>query len=116
MEITIGSDHNNDIILDHPSVGRKHARVTVKEDRYYVLEDLDSKNGIRINGRRIRKKRLQAGDEIILSVMEHHANIVPWHILREQIGFNEARIGLLLLSGVVARESRKLLEEEHLLK
>ncbi|MBT5823497.1 MAG: aminotransferase class V-fold PLP-dependent enzyme, partial [Rhodobacteraceae bacterium] len=25
---------------------------------------------------------LQAGDEIILSVMEHHANIVPWHFLR----------------------------------
>lgn len=30
--------------------------------------------------------RLQAGDEIILSVMEHHANIVPWHFLREQQG------------------------------
>ena len=30
--------------------------------------------------------RLQAGDEIILSVMEHHANIVPWHFLRERIG------------------------------
>ena len=30
--------------------------------------------------------RLQAGDEIILSVMEHHANIVPWHFLRERQG------------------------------
>lgn len=30
--------------------------------------------------------RLQAGDEIILSVMEHHANIVPWHFLRERRG------------------------------
>ncbi|MBM2322178.1 MULTISPECIES: cysteine desulfurase [Marivita] len=29
---------------------------------------------------------LQAGDEIILSVMEHHANIVPWHFLRERQG------------------------------
>ena len=29
---------------------------------------------------------LQAGDEIILSVMEHHANIVPWHFLRERRG------------------------------
>jgi cysteine desulfurase/selenocysteine lyase len=26
------------------------------------------------------------GDEIILSVMEHHANIVPWHFLRERMG------------------------------
>lgn len=30
--------------------------------------------------------RLQAGDEIVLTVMEHHANIVPWHFLRERQG------------------------------
>ena len=29
---------------------------------------------------------LQAGDEIVLSIMEHHANIVPWHFLRERQG------------------------------
>ena len=32
------------------------------------------------------KPRLEAGDEIVLSVMEHHANIVPWHFLRERQG------------------------------
>jgi len=30
--------------------------------------------------------RMQAGDQIILSVLEHHANIVPWHFLRERQG------------------------------
>ena len=30
--------------------------------------------------------RLQSDDEIILSVMEHHANIVPWHFLRDKLG------------------------------
>ncbi|MDA8746988.1 cysteine desulfurase [Litoreibacter sp.] len=30
--------------------------------------------------------RMKAGDQIILSVMEHHANIVPWHFLRERMG------------------------------
>ena len=29
---------------------------------------------------------LKSGDEIILSVMEHHANIIPWHFLRERMG------------------------------
>jgi cysteine desulfurase/selenocysteine lyase len=29
---------------------------------------------------------LNAGDEIVLSEMEHHANIVPWHFLRERKG------------------------------
>jgi cysteine desulfurase/selenocysteine lyase len=31
-------------------------------------------------------QRIGAGDEIVLSVMEHHANIVPWHFLRERKG------------------------------
>ncbi len=30
--------------------------------------------------------RFEAGDEIVLSIMEHHANIVPWHFLRERQG------------------------------
>jgi len=29
---------------------------------------------------------LKAGDEILLTEMEHHANLVPWHMLRDQIG------------------------------
>ena len=31
-------------------------------------------------------RSLKPGDEIVLSVMEHHANIVPWHFLRERAG------------------------------
>ena len=31
-------------------------------------------------------QHLSKDDEIILSVMEHHANIVPWHFLRERLG------------------------------
>ena len=30
--------------------------------------------------------RIEPGDEIVLSVMEHHSNIVPWHFLRERQG------------------------------
>jgi cysteine desulfurase / selenocysteine lyase len=29
---------------------------------------------------------IKEGDEIVLSIMEHHANIVPWHLLRERRG------------------------------
>ncbi|MEM9331209.1 MAG: cysteine desulfurase [Pseudomonadota bacterium] len=31
-------------------------------------------------------KHLKPGDEIVLSIMEHHSNIVPWHFLRERMG------------------------------
>jgi len=32
------------------------------------------------------RDRVKAGDEIVLSIMEHHSNIVPWHFLRERQG------------------------------
>jgi len=32
------------------------------------------------------RERIVPGDEIVLSIMEHHANIVPWHFLRERQG------------------------------
>jgi cysteine desulfurase / selenocysteine lyase len=32
------------------------------------------------------RDRIKPGDEIVLSIMEHHSNIVPWHFLRERHG------------------------------
>jgi cysteine desulfurase/selenocysteine lyase len=32
------------------------------------------------------RERIREGDEIVLSIMEHHSNIVPWHFLRERHG------------------------------
>ena len=34
------------------------------------------------------KKYLKEGDEIILSVMEHHSNLLPWFLLRDNHGIN----------------------------
>ncbi|MCL4163613.1 UNVERIFIED_CONTAM: hypothetical protein GTU68_015764, partial [Idotea baltica] len=38
--------------------------------------------------------RIKPGDEIVLSVMEHHSNIVPWHFLRERHGAVLRWVGL----------------------
>src|ERR1044072_1722427 len=32
------------------------------------------------------RERIQPGDEIVVSIMEHHSNIVPWHFIRERQG------------------------------
>ena len=32
------------------------------------------------------RKMLQTGDEVVISAMEHHSNIVPWQLLREEKG------------------------------
>lgn len=34
------------------------------------------------------RRFLQAGDEVLITAMEHHSNIVPWQLLAEQIGIN----------------------------
>jgi cysteine desulfurase/selenocysteine lyase len=36
-------------------------------------------NGVGLGG-------IAEGDEIVLSIMEHHSNVVPWHFLRERHG------------------------------
>ena len=38
--------------------------------------------------------RFEPGDEIVLSIMEHHSNIVPWHFLRERHGAVLKWVGL----------------------
>jgi cysteine desulfurase / selenocysteine lyase len=58
--------------------------------------------------------RLKAGDEIVLTQMEHHANIVPWHMLRERIGValrfapltQEGTIDMDALAGLIGPRTR----------
>ncbi|MEZ4461122.1 MAG: FHA domain-containing protein [bacterium] len=58
--ITIGTLHDNDIVLDDETVSRHHCRI-VQEDEEYVAIDLQSTNGTFINGVRIRAAYLAPG-------------------------------------------------------
>ncbi len=40
------------------------------------------------------RSRLQRGDRVIATVMEHHSNIVPWHLLREYAGIDLQFVGI----------------------
>ena len=42
--------------------------------------------GINLVAQTWGRANLKQGDEIILTEMEHHANLVPWHMLRDEIG------------------------------
>ncbi|MBN1848363.1 MAG: FHA domain-containing protein [Deltaproteobacteria bacterium] len=44
-DISLGRDSGNSIQLKDPSISRKHARITIKDDKYFI-EDLHSQNGI----------------------------------------------------------------------
>ena len=51
-----------------------------------IIHTTGTTEGINLVAHGWAMPRLQPGDEIVLSVMEHHANIVPWHFLRERQG------------------------------
>lgn len=42
--------------------------------------------GINLVAQALGRNKWKAGDEVIISEMEHHSNIVPWYLLKEQIG------------------------------
>ncbi|MGH7871508.1 MAG: SufS family cysteine desulfurase [Candidatus Binatia bacterium] len=55
---------------------------------------------------------LKSGDEIIVSAMEHHSNIVPWQILCEQVGAHLRVIPINHEGELVMDEYRRLLNEK----
>lgn len=67
------------------------------------------------------RSNLTAGDEVIVTEMEHHSNIVPWQLLRDQLGIrltvlrmNQAgEVCLEALKGLVS-EKTKLLAVTHM--
>lgn len=69
-----GRDAGNDLVLDHPSVSRVHARVTLAQDGFLWLEDQGSSNGtfVRRCGTWLRAEKalLCAGDEVRLGDRE----------------------------------------------
>lgn len=60
---TMGSVAGNTVVLADPAVSRKHAGIR-KIDGAYELADLGSTNGVYVNGHKVPKKTLDAGDII----------------------------------------------------
>lgn len=63
--ITLGRAEENDIVLSDPTVSGKHAKIIIKQDKYFI-EDLGSSNGTRVNGKLVTKKEIYEGDDIKL--------------------------------------------------
>lgn len=61
--MTLGRAANNDVQLENDNVSRNHARLTRIDDEY-TLEDLDSRNGIHLNGLTVHSAVLRDGDEV----------------------------------------------------
>jgi pSer/pThr/pTyr-binding forkhead associated (FHA) protein len=63
--LVIGRTEENDIILNHPSISRHHAKIVRDGERYTVV-DLQSANGVRVGGETYERVDVQPGDVIEL--------------------------------------------------
>jgi len=82
-----GLHYLSNLATDHyEAVRGKIARFLNAGSEQEIVFTTGTTEGINLVSYGWAAPRLQPGDEIVLSVMEHHANIVPWHFLRERQG------------------------------
>jgi cysteine desulfurase/selenocysteine lyase len=76
---------SQNLTAEYETVRSKTAKfIGAKENE--IVFTRNATEGINLVAQSWGRTHLKAGDEIILSEMEHHANIVPWQLLRDQIG------------------------------
>ena len=82
-----GLHYLSNLATDHyEAVRGKIARFLNAGSEHEIIMNSGTTEGINMVAYGWAMPRMQAGDEIVLSIMEHHANIVPWHFLRERQG------------------------------
>ena len=64
--LVLGRRETCDISLQFPNVSGKHCELSYKEG-IWVLRDLDSTNGVKVNGVRVLKKLIHTGDVITIA-------------------------------------------------
>lgn len=82
-----GLHHLSNVATDHYEAARETARrflnaASVDE----IIFTRNATSAINLVANAVGQIEIEEGDEIVLSIMEHHANIVPWHFLRERKG------------------------------
>ncbi len=67
---TVGRTARADFILDAALVSRIHCRLTADASDQLVVEDLDSTNGILVNGKKVQRAVLREGDILTVGRVE----------------------------------------------
>ncbi len=62
-ETLIGRSPANQVRLDDNAVSRDHAAISWEDDGY-LIEDLQTTNGTKVNGKRVRSSKLEDGDRV----------------------------------------------------
>ncbi len=76
QETSIGRTEGNDIILNHPSVSRKHAKLELRGEICWII-DLKSTNGVKVNGNLVAEAAVNPGDKILIGSVQLELKPVP---------------------------------------
>jgi S1-C subfamily serine protease len=75
----VGRSRSSDLRIDDDSVSGTHARLEIREGKSWIV-DLNSTNGVFINGRKVRESSVGAGDTVRIGSVDLHfdgENLVP---------------------------------------
>lgn len=84
---TVGRTEGNDLVLNHPSVSRRHARFECRDNRWWVI-DLNSTNGVKVNGNLVPEKQIGHGDTVLIGSVQLEARAVPSVDFQDQSMFD----------------------------
>jgi adenylate cyclase len=77
-KLVIGRRENCDIVLRFPNISSRHCEL-ILQSGYWYIQDLDSRNGIRVNGVRVQagEKRVDPGDTITIARHKYEMRYDP---------------------------------------
>jgi pSer/pThr/pTyr-binding forkhead associated (FHA) protein len=81
--ITIGRKSDNTVPVDNSTVSGHHCEVTL-EDGYFVVRDLGSTNGTRVNTREIKEAKLRPKDILQVGSIEFMFDAAPGEIIKKE--------------------------------
>jgi len=74
--LLVGRRESCDIVLRFSNVSAHHCQLTVNGGYWYV-KDLESRNGVKVNGMRVSEKRLTTGDELAIAKHNYTVHYSP---------------------------------------
>jgi adenylate cyclase len=75
-ELTVGRTEGNDLVLNHPSVSRRHARFDPRDEHWWIV-DLKSTNGVKVNGNLVAEAQVNPGDKILIGSVQLELKRLP---------------------------------------
>ncbi|QWG04014.1 SufS family cysteine desulfurase [Flammeovirga yaeyamensis] len=104
-------------LADKATQAFEHTRELLKEfvnapKTEQIIFTKGTTEGINLVANTYGRANLQAGDEVIVSTMEHHSNIVPWQIVAQEKGATVRNIPISDEGEIIFEEFEKMLSDK----